>query len=150
MSVASRLFLGVFVVPYRLDSSFSIFSVTASSIKAARSPSGMDDRMSERSFSSLSRSSELAVKVILYLAGASGSVSAGFVGSSSVGGRVACRLWLILFACSVSNMVRTLLTNGLGFGLDCCLPVRQLTHRSAEHRVWAKSPLLALLICLFD
>jgi hypothetical protein len=75
VSVSPRLFLGVFVLAKRFDSKRSSFSVTASSMIAARSPSGTVERIRLRSLSSLSCSSALAVNWILYLAGERGATT---------------------------------------------------------------------------
>jgi len=83
VSLASTPFRGVLALPYRFDSNRSSFSVTAFSMIAARSPSGTEARMRDRSRLSFPWSSALAVKVTLYRAGASGWTGA----AASAGGR---------------------------------------------------------------
>jgi hypothetical protein len=56
---------GAFTLAKRRASSRSIFSVTAASMTAARSPSGTEARMSALNRSSLSRSAALAVNCTL-------------------------------------------------------------------------------------
>jgi hypothetical protein len=61
VSVVETDALGDCVLPNRRASSLSSFSLTATSISAARSPSGIDGRIKAWSLSSLSRSSAEAV-----------------------------------------------------------------------------------------
>ena len=83
VSVSSTLFLGAFVLAKRFASSLSSFSVTASSMIVARSPSGTDERMRSRSRLSLSRSSSLAVNWTFHRAGAMGLTTAGVAGAGA-------------------------------------------------------------------
>ena len=79
VSVSSTLFLAAFAFAKRFASSLSSFSVTASSMIVARSPSGTDERMRSRSRTSLSQSSALAVNWTLQRSGAMGCTTGGVV-----------------------------------------------------------------------
>ena len=82
MSASSMVFRGFFVLPKRLASSRSSFSVTATSTTDARSTPGM----SALRRSSFSWSAALAVNRTPYRDGANGSTTAGFIGATTGAG----------------------------------------------------------------